>query len=177
MSYNFSLPSFRVNMIRYLSFSIFIILISCSSKLEEIPLEKIPEDLKWAAGETAKNILEFCDDEKALSEFNSRSSTKSRLQKGAGKYILTCILYATEVSEINLKELYRVNKLKGNVKRFKYKLAIKSEKYDLMELHLDLNSDKFLAKYSIHARDMNGKWVSVIDKLELEARKFMKTFK
>ncbi|GGX16833.1 hypothetical protein [Aquimarina muelleri] len=150
------------------------LIISCSSKPEKIPLNEISEDLKWAADETAKNIIEFCNNEKALDEFNLRSSTKSKLQKGAGKYLLTCILYSTEVTDIQLGNLYRVNKLKGNIKRFKYKLDIASVNYDIMELHLDLNSNKFIANYTIHGKQKDGKWVSVLDKLELEARKFMK---
>ncbi len=156
---------------------LFVVLTSCSNKLKEIPLDQIPEDLLWVSEQTAKNILEFCDDEKALSEFNQRSAIKSRLQANAGKHFLTCIVYSAEVTEIKLGELYRVNKLKANVKRFKYKLEIVSEKYDLMELHLDLNSDKFLAKYSIHGRLKEGKWISVLDMLELDVRKFMKTLK
>jgi len=148
--------------------------LSCSSKPKEIPIEEIHEDLIWVADETAKNILGFCKNEKDLEEFNKRSSVKARLQKGAGKYMLTCMIYGFEVSKIELKELYKVTRLKGNVKRFKYKLNIESDTYDLMELHVDINQDKFLANYSIHGRDMNGKWESLITKLELEARKFYK---
>ncbi|MCK8521635.1 hypothetical protein M0D21_08645 [Aquimarina sp. D1M17] len=154
--------------------SILFVVTACTSTVKEIPLNEIPEDLKWVADQTAKNIIEFCDNDQALTEFNQRSSVKAKMQRGAGKYFLTCMAYGQLVSSKSLGELYRVNRVKGNVKRFKYKLHIESEKYDLMELHVDLNSDKFLANYTIHGRQMNGEWESVLDTFEEKVRKSLR---
>lgn len=88
--------------------------------------------------------------------------------------LLACLLYSDVVSDIELGELYRVNKLKGKVKRFKYKLKIVSNYYDHMELHLDLNSEKLVAQYTIQGRRTDGEWVSVLSQLETGVRKVMK---
>lgn len=69
-----------------------VLFLSCSNKLEEIPLNEIPEDFNWASHQTAKNILEFCSREDALKEFNLRSAIKARMQTNAGKHFLTCLL-------------------------------------------------------------------------------------
>ncbi|GAA4113417.1 hypothetical protein GCM10022393_12410 [Aquimarina addita] len=147
---------------------------SCDTKLKEIPLDEISKDLKWNADKSAESILGFCDSEEDFETFKMRSSVKSRMHIHTGKYNLACYVYANDVSEISLGKLYRVNRLKGGVKKFKYKLAIKSQRFEFMELHVDLNSEKFIANYKIYGKEKGEEWISVLDDLELEVRKVVK---
>ena len=167
-------------LIRIIILAISLISLGCKKNgLVEIPLNKISENLKYAANQSAKNIVGFCNNEEDFSGFQSRSSPKSFLQFRAGKYDLTCYVFNNEISsEIELGELYKVNLLKAGVKRFKYKLNVFSEKYSSMELHVDINSFKYIANYKIHGKLRDEeKWISVLDELELEVRKFIKSSK
>ncbi|MHA7059641.1 hypothetical protein ACWGOQ_0020615 [Aquimarina sp. M1] len=147
--------------------------LACSTKLQEIPLDQVSKDMKLIAGKTANNIIGFCDNEEDFNEFKLRTSTKSFVHFRTGKYALTCNIYENQTSKIKLGELYKVDRLKAYVKRFKYKLQIVSEVYESMELHVDLNSDKNVADYKIYGKAKGGKWLSVIDELKLDVLKQM----
>ena len=146
----------------------------CTKKYQEIPLDELPEDLKMIAEETANQIIRFCDSPEDLEKFRLRSSTKSFLHLNTGKQFLVCYVYENEVSKILLGRLYKVNRLKANVKRFKYKTDIISDTYELMEIHVDLNSDKRIADYKIYGKPKGKtKWISIIDELNLDVMKAM----
>ncbi|MBW1296718.1 hypothetical protein [Aquimarina litoralis] len=146
--------------------------LACSNKYQEIPLDELPKDLKSIADETANHIVKFCDDPEAFEKFKLRSSLKSFLHLKTGKHLLVCYIYENEVNEIAIDSLYKVHRLKANVKRFKYKLTIVSDMYDRMEIHVDLNSDKNIADYKIYGkRKGESEWISIIDELNLEVMK------
>ena len=146
----------------------------CSSGEKEIPLEDIDEDFKILANQNAHHILNLCRDEEALHKFKERSSTKMKMQDVTGKQFLLCLVYKSDVSSIELGELYKVIRLKGNVKRFKYKLKIKSDTYKEILLFLDLNADKFIANYAFYGKTEEGVWDSLLDKKEVIIKKSFK---
>jgi len=150
-------------------FLVLLVFLACTKKYQEIPLDQVPKDLRTIADETVGTIVRFCDDPEAFEKFKLRSSSKAFLHLNTGKHLLVCYIYENEVSEILVDSLYKVNRLKANVKRFKYKLSIVSNTYDFMEIHLDLNTDKRIADYKIYGKPKDKtQWISIIDELNLE---------
>ncbi|MFD2564984.1 hypothetical protein [Aquimarina rubra] len=148
--------------------------LACTKKYREIPIEELSDDLKNSAEGAANLILNFCDNPEDLEKFRLRASVKAYLHLNTGKQFLVCYIYENEVSEIALGRLYKVNQLKAKVKRFKYKLDIVSDTYELMELHVDLNSKKAVADYKIFGKPKGEtEWISIIDELNLEVMKAM----
>ena len=147
---------------------------SCSSREQEIPIAEIPDDLIVLANQNAHLILNLCDDDEALRTFKKRSSTKMKMQDVTGKQFLLCLVYKSDVSNIEFGELHKVVRLKGNVKRFKYKLRVESDTYNDVFLFLDLNAKKFIANYAFYGKNEEGTWDSLLDKKEVIVKKSLK---